>query len=400
MLPFLNPGRLLKVIDELGVEWGWGVLMNYQKKSKASAENSNPARMFDDDFIYILDVLVFCTQDMSTGKLIPSNPVEGTLEVIPMLLQCVDQISAIRTHLPKNDKLKPKDRDTIAQSLKEINHKFSNGGIPLLDVIEDMKIKDLKLKQLLIQIENSEDALLNHELNTSSDLENQFSLYQTRLDLETQLSQVDTNMKALSHNIVFRQNLKNMKRVLRRLDLITSENIVDLKGRVACEITTCDELVGTELLFNGSFNDLTPEQIVAIMSCLIFSEGGNSRVIEMTKEVLAIPLRLLQDTVKYVGSIMAESKMAVDTTAYVNSFRPDLMEVAYEWAKGAKFADVCKLTEVYEGSIIRAMRRLEELIGEFSSACKLIGNVELLTKFQAAGASVKRDIIFANSLYL
>lgn len=30
---------------------------------------------------------------------------------------------------------------------------------------------------------------------------------------------------------------------------------------MACEINTCDELVTTELMFNGVFNDLKPEQV-------------------------------------------------------------------------------------------------------------------------------------------
>ena len=37
---------------------------------------------------------------------------------------------------------------------------------------------------------------------------------------------------------------------------------VVLQGRVACEINTADELLVTELMFNGAFNDLTPQQSV------------------------------------------------------------------------------------------------------------------------------------------
>jgi hypothetical protein len=34
------------------------------------------------------------------------------------------------------------------------------------------------------------------------------------------------------------------------------------QGRVACEINTADELLVTELMFNGAFNDLSPQQSV------------------------------------------------------------------------------------------------------------------------------------------
>lgn len=45
-----------------------------------------------------------------------------------------------------------------------------------------------------------------------------------------------------------------------------------MKGRVACEISSGDELLLTELIFNGAFNDLTVEQGVALLSCFVFQE--------------------------------------------------------------------------------------------------------------------------------
>jgi ATP-dependent RNA helicase DOB1 len=59
------------------------------------------------------------------------------------------------------------------------------------------------------------------------------------------------------------------------------------------------------------------------------------------------------------------------------------MPVVYAWALGAKFSQICKLTDVFEGSIIRAMRRLEELLRQLSTASKSIGNTELEEKFEA-----------------
>jgi ATP-dependent RNA helicase DOB1 len=35
-----------------------------------------------------------------------------------------------------------------------------------------------------------------------------------------------------------------------------TDNIIELKGRVACEISSADELVLTELIFTGVLNDL------------------------------------------------------------------------------------------------------------------------------------------------
>lgn len=45
-----------------------------------------------------------------------------------------------------------------------------------------------------------------------------------------------------------------------------------MKGRVACEISTGDELLLTEMIFQNVFNDLTVEQSVALLSCFVFDE--------------------------------------------------------------------------------------------------------------------------------
>ena len=69
-----------------------------------------------------------------------------------------------------------------------------------------------------------------------------------------------------------------MKRVLRRLGFITSENVVDVKGRVACCISTADELLATELIFSGVLNELTNDQLVALLSCLVYAEKVSIRI--------------------------------------------------------------------------------------------------------------------------
>ena len=58
------------------------------------------------------------------------------------------------------------------------------------------------------------------------------------------------------------------------------------------------------------------------------------------------------------------------------------------------------MTEIFEGSIIRCMRRLEELLRQMIQAAKSIGNAELEERFSEAIKLIKRDIIFASSLYL
>jgi len=76
------------------------------------------------------------------------------------------------------------------------------------------------------------------------------------------------------------------------------------------------------------------------------------------------------------------------------------MEAVFAWCKGAKFIEVQKLTGSFEGTTIRTLRRLEELVRQISAAAKAIGNQELQAKFEKGDELLKRDIVFCSSLYL
>jgi superfamily II RNA helicase len=45
--------------------------------------------------------------------------------------------------------------------------------------------------------------------------------------------------------------------LLPRLQFCSADDVIELKGRVACEISSGDELLLTEMIFNGVFNDLS-----------------------------------------------------------------------------------------------------------------------------------------------
>ncbi len=49
---------------------------------------------------------------------------------------------------------------------------------------------------------------------------------------------------------------------------------------------------------------------------------------------------------------------------------------------------------------MRAVRRLEELLRQVATALTGVGDTALAAKFNEAGDKIKRDIIFAASLYL
>lgn len=58
------------------------------------------------------------------------------------------------------------------------------------------------------------------------------------------------------------------------------------------------------------------------------------------------------------------------------------------------------MTDVYEGSLIRLFRRLEETLRQMAQASKVMGSEELTKLFEDSLNKIRRDLVAAQSLYL
>ena len=64
-----------------------------------------------------------------------------------------------------------------------------------------------------------------------------------------------------------------------------------------CLVCSGDELLLTEMIFNGVFNDLTVQQCVALLSCFVFEEKVNlSNEQERYNVCLIVRVILLQSS--------------------------------------------------------------------------------------------------------
>jgi antiviral helicase SKI2 len=90
----------------------------------------------------------------------------------------------------------------------------------------------------------------------------------------------------------------------------------------------------------------------------------------------------------------------VEPREYCKNCNFGMMEVVYEWARGMPFKDICDLTSVEEGTIVRCITRLDETCREVRNSARVIGDPALYRKMEAASECIKRDIVFATSLYV
>jgi len=403
--PFLQSGRLVTV--KRGTDdFGLGIVVGYKEIQPIDDFNSqNNVYNENEKHPMIVDVLLNCNKDTirpytnSGCNPRPAHtaekPDKTELVVVPVTLPIITSISSLR--LPIVEDLSLQNRKVILKNIEKLKKKSSE--IPLLDPVKDMKVDKFELESITSKIKTIEKRMLNHPLHLNENLEKNIKLIDKKTILLQQIKEAKKEMKKKKKIFQF-EELKSRKRILRRLEYATTSDVIETKGRVACEISTGDELMLTELLFDGVFNDLSTEQCCALLSCFVNEENNKSKAIPKLIEVLEAPLQKIKMTANRIAKISVESKLDINSETYSESFKTNLLDVVFGWACKKSFAEILYISETYEGSVIRCIRRLEELLREMCSAAKVMGNNQLEVKFSHGIELIKRDIVFAASLYI
>lgn len=61
-----------------------------------------------------------------------------------------------------------------------------------------------------------------------------------------------------------------------------------------------------------------------------------------------------QELARMIVRISKECHIDVDEDAYIEHFRPYLMDVCHAWCKGSSFLEVCRKTDIFEGEAVYA----------------------------------------------
>jgi ATP-dependent RNA helicase DOB1 len=303
--------------------------------------------------------------------------------------------------------------DRVGDAVHELFLRFDHAGraMPLIDPVQDMGIRDASFAETSARLADATETLEAHPLFSRRGADGAGSALESApaqkraeqiaalVDAEREL-RTKINATELSK---FRHELARRAQVLQKLDHLDADLVLKLKGRAACWVDTADELLVTELMFNGVFRGLDHHQLVALCSCFVPVEKSkeNEDIHDRaTREALAKPLASLKAAARLVGEAQRACGIPLDADEYEDSFKLTLCEITYAWSKGANFDDVLKKTDLFEGTVTRAMRRLDELMMELRGAARAVGDVELADKFELGAESMRHGIVFANSLYL
>ena len=385
ILPWLNPGRLLFISQPmLNQTIGWCVCLNYKKISKRDLEILQAVHKNKNLKInYIVDVLT------------PKN------QIISVQLHHIQRLSGIRLNMEKFKNLTIKDSKMKLSLILNECLKRNSENLQELHPIKHLNINDQQLVLIYEKIEVVKEKIKNHiesiDGHESMDIDEMCIKYKKKKDLELEIVAIENEIVSLQNNEHIQKRLNGMNRVLRRLKMIDND-VITMKGKIVCEISSGDQLILTELLFSNLFNQISSAEYVnALLSCFIFDEVKEKKVSDQMNEE---NYKKLKKKILAICEIEKECKLDKNTKKYLESFSFGLMDVALAWSKGAQFQEIAKMTSVYEGTIIRVLKRLDELLAEMVECGKLIGNETLTNTFIECREKIKRDIVFSASLYL
>ena len=412
IIPYLQRGRVVEIVRRSVVpntDYSFGIVVGCQLRTPTS-DRSLPTS-------YSVEVLVDARSDQSgafpepasfpTGQ--ESEPTE--FMKVAFDLGDIAQVTKLRVKMPEDASFPLEERQKQHRNLKKVVARYK-GELPILDPVGEMKISDRKMYTVCERISKLEAQLAKNPLaagegKISEALVTSYRAFELKKSIEMDIQQLQSDLNQLKH-VVLTEELHKMMRVLRRLDYLDENNLLLRKGRIACEITTTDqdELLLTELLFRGIFNDMETEMIVALLSCLVNVHKTPDNF--DPEEKFHQTLRQLYDVNARIHKVCQDAGLLSETSADgspntgAEKIKPSLIEVTYKWAKGCKFIDVVNSTDAYEGDIVRMMRRLEELLRQLASAARspAVGSELIHDKMMLGIQMIKRDIVFASSLYL
>jgi len=352
VLKFLTAGRLLD-ISIAGESYGWGVLVSCKKKAgTGSGGDAGRLASFTRGPEYSLDVLLNCVdrhfdsndtkgknEDAENlnrlwrGRAQDCRPVREdddkklvTMRLFTLGLDCIERLSAVKLFVPQDVTIL-EARRKVAISITEVKKRM-NGTLPLLDPVTDLGIKSDEFMTLLKRAEALTARMSSHALAVEFEEEDRLHLVR-ECEKKHELLEKARALREEARNcqsIAMKDDLKKMKRVLKKLGHVDANGVIQTKGRTACEINTADELVVVELVFTGVFNDLSVEQCVSLLSCMTYDERNKDEddPTKGMRSYLTNPFFKLQEVARTVARVESTCGVVVNEDEFVDKFNPGM----------------------------------------------------------------------------
>ena len=273
--------------------------------------------------------------------------------------------------------LKPEQKDFIIK----YNDKF----------LKAEKLKGNQRKKALSKLNRSKI-----EFKGFDTINNIYQKYLKQLENKNRLQE---QIKYL--NTFVMEDSDKMIRYLKDNSYIEKEtNKVLLKGVMACEISECNEIIITEIINQKILDDLEPAEIVGTLAAFIEEKNNDITTIGQLK--VSPKMKETLEKINYISNDFGDYEynsyieIGTDWNLYLSFIGP-----AYDWASGKNIYEIYHdYQEIYEGTFIRNILRIKNIIDNLKNIAEIVNNSVLLKKLENLESILIRDQVISESLYI
>ncbi|XP_033109857.1 helicase SKI2W-like [Anneissia japonica] len=240
-----------------------------------------------------------------------------------------------------------------------------------------------------------EEQLSGYKCCQCRHLRMHYETFENQQILKEEIAKVEEELS--ERPLLLLPQFQQRQKVLKSLRYLNNDMEIQQKGIVACKFSH-HEIILTEIIFGRILDDLRPEEIAAVLSCIVYNGEKESMVTEAIKK----KIQAIQNIAKNIAAHEKKYNKEFDVKDYVEQFKPGFADVVFEWASGKEFEDIIKLAgRITEGEIVNKIQQLINTCREMHDACIIINrNSRFAVMVNAASNLLKRDIFTVPSLYI
>jgi superfamily II RNA helicase len=183
------------------------------------------------------------------------------------------------------------------------------------------------------------------------------------------------------------EQIENRLRLLREMGYLDNKGLLP-RGEVASQIFGY-ELQVTEMLFDGYFHRLDPNQINVLVMGIVFESKKDVWYKKLDKNtinpVISGPRKIIQKIKT------KEEELGIDTP--VKELDTKLSSAIYEWSKGCEFDELEAYTDAPPGDLVRYFRLASDLLRQMK---RVVARDDVLfDKINICISKINRDVVDA-----
>jgi len=227
--------------------------------------------------------------------------------------------------------------------------------------------------------------------------ENHYIEYKTnKVNILDKLEEAENKIN--EENIRYFKQFKARFKILKELKYLDEENNLTLKGKAAREISCCDCLIVSELLFSNILDKLKIEEIAAFLSCFIL----NSNEITFEDPEISKEFTNAIEELKKINKNISEEeeKAGFQESSYNRRIDFSLAGTIKSWMEGKHFSEILEECDLEEGKVYSIINRLSGFFDSIVEFYNVLGNKTLGEKYEKSKNVLLRDVMTFQSLYL